>query len=101
MPKPRIWSWEGIALAIVFGLGVLAWPMLSFGAIFLFDSPIKNHADELQRYTLAGVTWFYPALYAAAWIAYRMTRRRNVPRLLCDLAWCIPGITPACYLWFF
>lgn len=97
----RIWTWEGTALASVFGLGVLAWPLFSYGAIFMFDSPIENRTDELLRYTFAYVTWFYPALFAAAWMAYRIGRRRRVHRLVCDLAWCIPAIAPTYYIWFF
>lgn len=98
---PRIWTWEGITFASVSGLGMLAWPLFSFGAIFMFDSPIKSQTDQLQRYAFVCLTWSYPVLFAAAWFAYRLARRRGVHRLVCDLAWSIPAIAPVYYFWFF
>ena len=97
----RVWAWEGIASAIVFGLGVVAWPLFSYGAIFVFDSPVECRADEVRRYAFVYLTWFYPVLFGIAWVIYRFARRRNVHRVVCDLAWCVPAIAPAYYVWFF
>jgi hypothetical protein len=40
--KKRILQWEGWALAILFGFGLILWPFLSFSAIVMFDSPIHS-----------------------------------------------------------
>ena len=89
---PRIWRWEGRALAILFGIGVILWPFLSFGAIFMFDSPLQNRSDEVNRYTVAYFIWFYPVTYAATFLLYYILRKCRVWRWLSCLAWGLPVI---------
>ena len=88
--KPRIWRWEGRVLAILFGIGVLLWPFLAFGAIFMFDSPMQNRQDELTRFTVAYFIWLYPVTYAATCLLYYIVRRRGVWRLASCFAWGLP-----------
>lgn len=90
--KPRIWRWEGRALAILFGIGVILWPLLAFGAIFIFDSPLQNRSDEVGRYTVAYFIWFYPVTYAATGFLYYILRRCGIWRWLSCLAWGLPVI---------
>ena len=90
--KPRFWRWEGRALAILFGIGVILWPLLAFGAIFIFDSPIQSRSDELNRYTLAYFIWFYPVTYAATCLLYYTLRRYGVWRLVSCFAWGLPVV---------
>jgi len=88
--KPRVWRWEGITLAGLFGVGLVLWPLLAFGAIFIFDSPLQNRSDEVSRYTVAYFIWFYPVTYAAAFLLYYTLRRCGVWRWLSCLAWGLP-----------
>jgi hypothetical protein len=90
--KPRDWRWEGITLATLFGVGLVLWPFLSFGAIFMFDSPLQNRSDEVNRYMVAYFIWFYPATYAATFFLYYILRRCSVWRWLSCLAWGLPVI---------
>jgi hypothetical protein len=90
--KPRVWRWEGRALAILFGIGIVLWPFLSFGAIFMFDSPMQNRSDELNRYTVAYFIWFYPVTYATTGFLYYVLRRCGLWRWLSCLAWGFPVI---------
>jgi hypothetical protein len=88
--KPRVWRWEGRVLAILFGIGLLLWPFLSFGAIFMFDSPMRNRSDEVNRFTVAYFIWFYPVTYAAAGLLYVILRRCGVWRVVSCFAWGLP-----------
>jgi len=90
--KPRIWRWEGRALAILFGVGLVLWPFLAFGAIFMFDSPLQNRSDELNRYTVAYFIWFYPITYAATCLLYYALRKCGVWRLVSCFAWGLPVV---------
>jgi hypothetical protein len=99
--KSPLWPWESILLMIVFGIGVLAWPLASYGAIFMFDASIRGRVDEWERYTFAYLTWFYPALFAAAFFLYRALRRRGAGRLASALAWALPALAPGYYVWYF
>ncbi|MBU6229188.1 MAG: hypothetical protein KGQ93_05795 [Cyanobacteria bacterium REEB459] len=87
---------------MVFGLGLLLWPFLSMGALFIFDSPIESRVDEIQRYTFLYLTVFYPALYGAGSILYWLLRRRLRGAGGAALfAWLIPALTPIYYVVFF
>jgi hypothetical protein len=88
--KPRIWRWEGITLAMLFGLGLLLWPFLSFGAIFVFDSPIQSRGDLSDRTALAYFIWSYPVTYGASLLAYYLLRRFGAGRVMSCLAWGLP-----------
>lgn len=90
--KPRVWRWEGITLAGLFGVGLVLWPLLAFGAIFMFDSPLQNRSDEVSRYTVAYFIWFYLVTYAVALLAYYLLRRCGVWRVVSCLAWGLPVI---------
>lgn len=45
------------------GLMALAWPVACYGAIFIFDAPFKNGADEFFRYFAALSIFVYPVFY--------------------------------------
>ena len=81
---------EGYILAFVFGIGVVLWPILSFGAIFIFDSPIKNRDDELHRCLVAYFIWYYPLTYFATLLVYSILLKAGIHRWLCCLAWVLP-----------
>jgi hypothetical protein len=87
---PGVWRWEGIALAVLFGLGLILWPFMSFGVIFMFDSPIQNRADLVGRYTVAYFIWGYPVTYIVTLLAYYLLRRFGVWRVASCLAWGLP-----------
>lgn len=88
--KPSIWRWEGRALAILFGVGLVLWPFLAFGAIFMFDSPMQNRSDEVSRYTVAYFIWFYPVTYGVTFLSYYVSRRCGVWRSVSCMAWGLP-----------
>jgi hypothetical protein len=92
---------EAKVSALIFGCGLILWPFLSFGAIFVFDSPIRSQSDELRRHTIVYLTWFYPLLYGAAWAVYLALRRLHAGLLASSLAWALAAITPAYCIWFF
>ncbi|MFM7470840.1 MAG: hypothetical protein LVS60_12350 [Nodosilinea sp. LVE1205-7] len=86
---------------VAFGLGLLLWPFLSMGALFVFDSPIQSRIDEIQRYTLLLLTVFYPVLYGAGFLLYWLLRKRSIGEGMALFAWLIPALTPAYYVLFF
>jgi hypothetical protein len=88
--KTRIWPPEGRAFATIFGFGLLLWPFLSFGAIFMFDSPIQSRNDLLSRYTVAYFIWFYPVTYGVTCLLYYILRRCGVWRSVSCFAWALP-----------
>ena len=95
------WSIAARVISMILGLGVLVWPMFSFGAIFMFDAPIRSRTDEIERYTFVLLTWFYPILYGTAWFLYRYARARAVSEYVRLLVWMLPAIAPAYYFWSF
>lgn len=97
----RKWSVAAYVIAAILGLGVLAWPLFSFMVIFAFDAPIKNPADEIQRYTIAFSTWFYPAFYASGFFLYHLSRKWRIGEMLSLTTWLQPALVPAYYVWFF
>jgi hypothetical protein len=86
----NVWYWEGAVLAVLFGLGLILWPFMSFGAIFMFDSPIQSRSDEVGRYTVAFFIWGYPVTYVATLVAYYLLRRFGIGRVVSCLAWGLP-----------
>ncbi len=96
----KLWYWEGKLAAVIFALGLLAWPFLCFGAIFVFDSPIRSRVDELQRYAFLYLTLAYPVLYAFGWFIYRHLRKKGFDRQISMTAWVFPSVLPAYYLYF-
>lgn len=99
-PRPR-WSIVGWILAVVFGLGLLLWPFLSMGALFIFDAPIEGRVDEIQRYTFLLLTVFYPVLYGAGFLLYWLLRRCSIGGGAALFSWLIPALTPIYYVIFF
>lgn len=97
---PRKWSTAALVISIIFGLGVLAWPLLSFFVIFTFDAPIRDRTDELRRYTLLFLTWFYPLPYGVAWLFYQLSRKWRINEALSLAVWILPAIVPAYWVWF-
>jgi hypothetical protein len=85
-----VWQWEGIGLAVLFGLGLILWPFMSFGAIFMFDSPIQSRSDELGRYTVAYFIWGYPVTYVITLVTYYLLRKFGVPRVVSCVVWGLP-----------
>lgn len=51
---------------VLSGLFLLAWPLASYGAIFIFDAPIKGAGDEFTRNLMAYSVWLYPVFWLAA-----------------------------------
>lgn len=90
MPRKRIWRWEGVTLAVLLGVGLLLWPFMSFGAIFMFDSPIQSLHDLAGRYTVAYFIWLYPVTCGITVLAYFILRRVGVWRLLSLAAFGFP-----------
>lgn len=90
--RKRLLSWEGVALSVLFGMGLLLWPFLAFGAIFIFDSPIQSREDWLSRVTVAYCIWFYPLTYFATFGIYLALRLCGVWRLLSCQAWILPVV---------
>jgi hypothetical protein len=91
--ETRIWPREGKALAKLFAVGLILWPFLSFGAIFMFDSPIQSRSDQLGRFTVAYYIWFYPVTYGTTCFLYYILRKWGVWRLVSCFAWGLPVIT--------
>lgn len=89
---PVIPEWPGRALAMLFGFGLVLWPFLSFGAIFIFDSPIQSRSDLLARYSLAYFIWFYPVTYGATCLVNYLLRKCGVRRLFSCFAWGLPVV---------
>jgi len=89
-PRKRIWRWEGVTLAVLFGVGLILWPFMSFGAIFMFDSPTRSLHDLAGRYTVAYFIWLYPVTYGITVLAYFILRRIGVWRLLSLAAFGFP-----------
>ncbi len=92
MKIPANWPREGRTLATLFGFGLVLWPFLSFGAIFIFDSPIQSRSDLVDRSTIAYFIWSYPVTYAAAFLAYYLLRRFGAGRLVSCFAWGLPVV---------
>src|SRR6266853_3979617 len=88
--QQRIFHGELRALAIFFGFGLVLWPFLAFGAIFMFDSPIKSRSDLLGREAFAYFIWSYPVTFAASCLAYYLLRRFGAGRLVSCFAWGLP-----------
>lgn len=88
--KPRAWRWEGTTLAVLLGFGLILWPFVSFGALFMFDSPIQSLHDLAGRYTVAYFIWLYPVTYGITVLAYYLLRRIGVWRLLSLVAFGFP-----------
>lgn len=58
-----------IAYGTIHGVTALAmviWPVMLFGSIFMFDSPIKNFVDGIARMTTLLLIVIYPIFYFKA-----------------------------------
>ncbi len=73
----------GTGVFALTGLLLLAWPIAAFVAIFLFDAPIRNAADEFYRYSLAGAVWSYPVFWGVGFALHRSAlKQRKVGAIL-------------------
>lgn len=67
----------GTVLFVITGILLVAWPVAAFVAIFLFDAPIRDAADEAFRYSMAGAIWGYPAFWGAGFGLFRAALKRK------------------------
>lgn len=82
---------------ILLGLGMLAWPIASFVAIFILDEPTRGAVDEARRYGMVGAVWGYPAFWGLGWVLFRVVA--NEGRTGIALAW--PLVLPLAPVLFF
>lgn len=69
----------GVARAVFYllALGIVAWPFLSFVAIFVFDAPIRDAFDEAKRYAIVLSVWGYPAFWGLGWMLLKANFKRG------------------------
>lgn len=82
------------ALAAFFGLGLLGWPFMSFGAVFVFDNP----SSMLAACYIAFTIWLYPAFWIAGLALSRIGAQRGQSVLLVLLPGCIPLLSALWYV---
>jgi hypothetical protein len=87
---------EVIIMRWIFGIPLVAWPLFSYGAIFLFDAPIESNKDELERMLMVYSVWFYPLFYLAGWIGSTILAKRKVKRVFVSLSSALPAIPILC-----
>ena len=89
----------------IYGLGLLAWPQMSFGAVFAFDDP---NANKLLSWYIAASIWLYPAYVAAGFVlgfynrnpsAIVLALKTSVPLLSAMWFFLIPGIPALIGAW--
>ena len=51
---------------LITGILIAAWPIISFGAIFIFDAPMRSMTDEVSRYLFAFSIFLYPLIWNLA-----------------------------------
>ncbi len=76
--KGSVLPLEGKILGRLFGVGLVLWLFLSFGAIFIFDSPIQSRSDEIGRYTVAFFIWSSPITCGLTFLLYFILQRCGV-----------------------
>ncbi len=92
-------------LISIYALALLAWPLMSFGAVFAFDDPNANRA--LAWYIAASI-WLYPAYVIAGFVLGYYNRnpsvivlalKTSVPLLSAIWFFLIPGIPALAITW--
>lgn len=83
---------------LALGAVCLAWPLLNYANIFLFDAPIQSRADEAARYAFFWSTACYPLFFlVGAFLSIRAYRRGRSSLRVLGLA-LIPLLNPAPWL---
>lgn len=59
------------------GVALVGWPVAAFVAIFIFDAPIRDAADEAFRYSMAGAIWGYPVFWGVGLALHRNALKRR------------------------
>jgi hypothetical protein len=59
------------------GVALLGWPVAAFVAIFIFDAPIRDAADEAFRYSMVGAIWGYPAFWGVGLALHRAALKQR------------------------
>lgn len=59
---------------VLSSLAVLAWPLVFFGSIFLFDAPTRDTLYEIKRYASFIAAVSYPWAYIVALIRMRLVK---------------------------
>ena len=86
----RVWTSPGICLAVLFGLGLLAWPALVLMSAFLFDNPSSSLEGLCDFIALTSLG--YPLIYFAALWLYRKSSDRCEREWQRLLAWLLPAV---------
>lgn len=79
-----------IAVNAIFGLGLIAWPLLAIGWVFLYDVPTCSTLDELSRITYGLSICLYPVCYLFGLIISFVLYKKRKPFYLIALAGAIP-----------
>ena len=67
----KIFAWCCLVLS---SLTVLAWPLVFFGSIFLFDAPTRDTLYEIRRFSSFIAAASYPWAYIVALIRIRLVK---------------------------
>ncbi len=97
-PAPQRHPLLTIGLVLVytlFGLGLLAWPLLCYVTLFFWDAPGSEKRPEIFQAALA--IWTYPIFYFTGLIAGIAAHRRGVSAVAVIALACLPIIN---FFWF-
>ena len=92
-------------LISIYGLALLAWPLMSFGAVFAFDDP---NANKMLAWYIAASIWLYPAYVIAGFLLgffnthpspVVLALKTSVPLLSAIWVFLIPGIPALLGAW--
>lgn len=83
-----------ICLAAFYGLGLLAWPMMSVGAIFIFDNPPITAAYEYIAFSI----WLYPCYWIYGLILGWLSVRRGWHTVFVVLLTSVPMLSAMWYI---
>lgn len=79
-----------------FALVLVAWPFLSYGAIFFFDNPTPEQLPLATR--MAWSVWLYPVTYVAGVVASVVSHKRKERRLALAFAFA-PMLNALVFCW--
>jgi hypothetical protein len=89
----------------IYGTALLAWPLMSFGAIFAFDDP---NANKLLVWYIAASIWLYPAYVMVGFLwgyfnrspsLFIMMLKTSVPLLSAIWFFLLPGVPVLLRAW--
>lgn len=73
---------------VLFLLSLFLWPIIAFGSVFIFDSPIHNPFDEIARYGIALTIWTYPAFLIFLFkLGYKLSAKSQSSWIYYALPW--------------